>query len=71
MTENKDLINISAETKLGNTISLIYNQESGLVVVEFIRGDETGGFEILRTKYNETELLDFVNFTLEDLSEDK
>lgn len=62
MIDSNGLIHLSETSKQGNTISLFYNQESGLVVVEFIRQDEQGGFEILRQKFDESDLLKDENF---------
>jgi hypothetical protein len=47
-------------TTNGNTLSVFYNTENNLLVVDLVAKDETHGNEIVRQTLDETMLLGFV-----------
>ena len=44
-------------TKAGNTLSVFYNSDNNLLVVDLVNKNETGGNEIVRMTLNEKKLL--------------
>ena len=48
---------INLTTNKGNTISLFYNNDTGLVVVDLIAKDESGGKEFVRMHIDEDKML--------------
>ena len=44
-------------TKVGNTLSIFYNPDLDLLVIDLIAADEKAGNELVRMTLNETELL--------------
>ena len=47
----------SMTTAKGNTLQLFYNNETGLVVVDLVDKDDTGGNEFVRMTIDENKLL--------------
>ena len=48
---------IQLTTNKGNTVQLFYNNDTGLVVVDLIAKDESGGNEFVRMTINEDKML--------------
>jgi hypothetical protein len=46
-----DISRHNITTKGGNTLSIFYNPDNGLVVVDLIHKNERGGNEIVRTAW--------------------
>ena len=55
-----DISRHNITTKGGNTLSIFYNPDNGLVVVDLIHKNERGGNEIVRTALDEKKLLKHV-----------
>lgn len=52
-----NIVTWSCPTKAGNSISVFYNRETNLLVVDLVSANEKGGNEIMRKELDEKSLL--------------
>ena len=53
-------------TKAGNTLSMFYNPDLDLLVIDLVAENEKAGNELVRMTLNETELLKHMEYEPED-----